>query len=361
MAKEKVYSDALQKLLNTFNEPCELEVPNCPPEWLDKQLFLEGRDFFWKNYFTVVFSSVLNLLIGISLPNLCHPLVLTRRSETVEKAFVRYSMTGHFIQRIYQELPWEEDGAVQKINAYHSSAAKKMRQRTKDQLKQEAQEVLDNLPKEDTKLSHLDRVLLRNVKLLRETTFAGLSFDLYNLYINSTSAFSHFDMAMVQSAFFASIVTFPGHNGVRNATRRELEGLMHVWKVTAYYLGVPDRANLVQNTLEQTRQLLLEIGHEIVVPAFLHIDPIAIHMGKKVAMSIHMDYHVLVYHNLQAHGHDLALLWKEFEWKQKLGYFWLCFLIGWLYYIPIFRYFWNALSYMLSQHRIKKAVAKGQK
>ena len=66
--------------------PCDLEVPKSPPPWLDKELFHLGQQFFWGNCYPVLVCSMRSLLIGISLPNLCVPLVLTRRSETKEKA-----------------------------------------------------------------------------------------------------------------------------------------------------------------------------------------------------------------------------------------------------------------------------------
>ncbi len=72
--KQKVhgreYSPAFEKLMAKVGEPCDLRCPQDPPRWLDKDLFHSGIDFFWNNFFTVVFSSIMNLLVGISIPNL---------------------------------------------------------------------------------------------------------------------------------------------------------------------------------------------------------------------------------------------------------------------------------------------------
>ena len=38
-------------------------------------------------------------------------------------------------------------------------------------------------------------------------------FDYFNKYVDSKLVFSNFDMALVQSAFFASIITFPEQYG----------------------------------------------------------------------------------------------------------------------------------------------------
>ncbi len=64
-----------------------------------------------------------------------HPLVLTKRSETVEKAYLRYSMTGYYIQKLYQELPWDKKSAIQQVNAYHSNASMLSRRQDRSSLK----------------------------------------------------------------------------------------------------------------------------------------------------------------------------------------------------------------------------------
>ena len=82
---EKSNKDLLH-MAKGIDIPCALEVPKNPPPWLDKDLFHLGQTFFWNNCYPVLVCSMRSLLIGISLPNLCIPLVLTRRSETKEKA-----------------------------------------------------------------------------------------------------------------------------------------------------------------------------------------------------------------------------------------------------------------------------------
>ncbi len=84
-------------------------------------------------------------------------------------------------------------------------------------------------------------------------------------------------------------------NECHQICRRAFEGLMHVWRVTAYYMGVEDSANLVMDDYNETRRLLDDIGHFIVLPAILSLDKISIFMGKNVALSSELDYHVILY------------------------------------------------------------------
>ena len=85
---DKVNKDLLL-MANGIDIPCDLETPKNPPPWLDKDLFHLGQKFFWNNCYPVLVCSMRSLLIGMSLPNLCIPLVLTKRSETKEKARLR--------------------------------------------------------------------------------------------------------------------------------------------------------------------------------------------------------------------------------------------------------------------------------
>jgi hypothetical protein len=101
------------------------------------------------------------------------------------------------------------------------------------------------------------------------------------------------------------------------------EGLMHVWRVTAYYMGVDDVANLVKDSYEETAKLLIDLGHYIALPAILNIDATSIVMGKNVAKSADMDYYVIIYMASQGdfsvfcssvpnkHGFDAFSLWSR--------------------------------------------------
>ena len=60
----------LNELAKGINVPCDLKVPDNPPEWLDKEKFHRGRKFFRENALSVLMSNFRNLVIGLSIPNL---------------------------------------------------------------------------------------------------------------------------------------------------------------------------------------------------------------------------------------------------------------------------------------------------
>ena len=64
-------------------------------------------------------------------------------------------------------------------------------------------------------LNRLDEIILKNLSRLAETDFKDVKYDFYDQFINgSNHVFSQVDIAMVQSAFFASLVIFPRAWGV---------------------------------------------------------------------------------------------------------------------------------------------------
>lgn len=147
-------------------------------------------------------------------------------------------MTGNYIQKLYEELPWEKNSSVQQVNSYHSESAKQVRQLSRCELRRldikfavstktlseipscnirQAIKIMETLPEEITAMEALDLILLQNLKVLKESDFHGVQFPVYERYCMSEVLFSQFDMAMVQSAFFASIVIFPDSLGVKGA------------------------------------------------------------------------------------------------------------------------------------------------
>ena len=69
-----------------------------------------------------------------------------------------------------------------------------------------------------------------------------------------------------------------------------------MWRVFGYYLGVEDKYNTVRETVEETISLLLDIGHQLLIPSILNLDRTGIHnMGKVATKGFGADYHLLIY------------------------------------------------------------------
>lgn len=205
-------SELIEDLAEGIEIPCELKVPKSPPIWLDKEKYERGRDFFKQNPFSVLVSNYCNLVVGLSVSNLCDVLVLTQKSETKKKAFFRYIDTGYYMSRFLQgPAPWENDNIFHIVNQYHSKAAEMARKMTKNQRHQAAKDKLEQLKAED-KIplnDEFDQALMSDLEYYKTRVFQSTSFPIFDKYMRSDVIFSQFDMAMVQIAFFASVVIFP--------------------------------------------------------------------------------------------------------------------------------------------------------
>ena len=65
----------------------------------------------------------------------------------------------------------------------------------------------------------MDYVILNNLKCIKENEFPDVKFEYFEKYLNAKDVFTQFDMAMVQSAFFASLAVFPQLYGVENVPK----------------------------------------------------------------------------------------------------------------------------------------------
>ena len=245
--------------------------------------------------------------------------------------FFRYIETGYHISSWYRMTPWDsekcnEDGtmSIEIVNKYHQDAAQLCRKDSRDERRGKAVSILEKLPPNpvNPKKARLDNILFKNLSEIKDNMFKHNKFELYNRYISSEVAFSQMDMAMVQAAFFASFTAFPDHFGAQHATDEELQSFVHVWRVIGYYLGLEDPYNLARlETIEKTRALLIDLGNEFVIPAFLHLDSISLHMLKTFSEGFGIDYHLAMYRHAYAHGYELKLLWSNFSLKQKVMYY----------------------------------------
>ena len=60
----------IKELAEGIDVPCQFEAPRQPPEWLDKDKYEKGKDFFKKNPLSVLLSNFRNLVIGLSVTKL---------------------------------------------------------------------------------------------------------------------------------------------------------------------------------------------------------------------------------------------------------------------------------------------------
>ena len=60
----------IKEFVKGIDVPCHFEVPSEPPEWLDKDKYEKGKEFFKKNPLSVFLSIIRNLVVGLSVQKL---------------------------------------------------------------------------------------------------------------------------------------------------------------------------------------------------------------------------------------------------------------------------------------------------
>ena len=63
-------SSELVDFMEGMHIPCDLQVPEKPPDWLDKEKYMLGRKVYFDYRMGVMISNYRNLIIGLSMPNL---------------------------------------------------------------------------------------------------------------------------------------------------------------------------------------------------------------------------------------------------------------------------------------------------
>jgi hypothetical protein len=135
------------------------------------------------------------------------PLVITNRSETCVKAVRRYQDTIQHLCQWYRVVPWENDSSLRTVNHYHRAAAEMLKNSTRNERHENAEQQIRKLPPEDrlTNIDSLDAVLLQNMK----DVSGNFESEAFNKYQNCDLIFSQFDMSMVHMAFFETIIMDP--------------------------------------------------------------------------------------------------------------------------------------------------------
>lgn len=70
---------------------------------------------------------------------------------------------------------------------------------------------------------------------------------------------SQFDMSVTQYAFMGLVISHPEKLGAGGVTEEEFAGLIHFWRGIGWLLGIKDKYNFCNGTVQQTRELCLEV------------------------------------------------------------------------------------------------------
>ncbi|GLV40538.1 uncharacterized protein CBL_04339 [Carabus blaptoides fortunei] len=184
------------------------------PDWFDEEKFKRGQKFFHDNIFAMFFAKFQGLLSVLLVPTIIHTLKFTNMSSTQMTAYKRYMAT------------------VMHMYVWYTK---------------------DFRPGSD---------LWRSLVEVRSRHFCASN----RACKKDMNRISQADMALTQFGFMGFVLSRQKMIGIYYASREELEGFVHVWKVVGHLLGIEDRFNICRESVDETRQICNLLIEKVFAP-----------------------------------------------------------------------------------------------
>ncbi|CAH1164152.1 unnamed protein product [Phaedon cochleariae] len=188
------------------------------PPFYDESLYKKGQDFIHNNITSFLVTSLFGLLALGCRPTL-KLLILTQKSCTPLKAYKRYLATNLYMQDWYNHdfkpgsKSWRALGIVRKM---HNSASKLGHQKL------------------DYRINQME-------------------------------------MAITQFGFIGFAVVRGKYIGLYEASEEDLKGVIHLWRVIGYALGIEDRFNICRESVKETKEIFEELLKRVFIPGMQQI------------------------------------------------------------------------------------------
>lgn len=244
----------LQFLVEAINysipDAYEVPIEDTPP-WFDCEKFKLGQKFAVKYYFGLNYCEMLSLLLLFTSPDTLYTLMYSRNSSTPFTSYKRYLSTVLRVKSWFEDDIWDKNSTGYKnlraVRAMHLNVSNKINSESKERLNAK-------LKKEDALWCPLNEDLRNDFKSLCPVFHCSPEcFRDRRIYVNQC------EMSLTQFGFFGLMILFPGKFGAGNASKEELEGFVHVWRVLGYYLGIEDKFNFCQGSMEEIKSRCINV------------------------------------------------------------------------------------------------------
>lgn len=194
------------------------------PSWFNEDLFKNAQSVYQRHFMGANFAHLSGLLLLVRVDSIYRTLSSTGASDSVAKLFRRYYHTLRHVKRWYEGDIFEENSDAQRS----LMIVRGMHNRVSNQLNQ-ANKCENGSANDKTDESNYDK---KPVHL------------------------SHFDIMITQFAFIGLIVIKGKNVGfIDDFDRRDLESLLHFWRVIGHYLGASEQFNLCSYELNDIVRL----------------------------------------------------------------------------------------------------------
>ncbi|VVC34540.1 Hypothetical protein CINCED_3A008711 [Cinara cedri] len=200
------------------NVSVDKKRPRDLPEWFDEKLFARGKEYFHSNFYAVFVANLIGLILVLTIPTILDVLILTNKSSEPYTAFRRYLDTIRHMLRWYKYDLKKVDSKCQKsvtiVHGLHCAAS-------------------------------------------RISDKSGLGLRV-----------TQKDMVLTQFGFMGLILLKKKELAIEGTDEDEM-AIVHFWRTIGYFIGIQDKYNLCQGTLEEVRSTCDIILKDVYVPALM--------------------------------------------------------------------------------------------
>lgn len=308
----------LQFLVEALNYgiPDAYEVPiDDTPPWFDCEKFKLGQKFAVKYYFGLNYCEMLSLLLLFTSPNSLDTLIYSRNSSTPFTAYKRYLSTVLRVKSWFEDDIWDKNSTgfknLRAVRAMHLNISKKINSDSEEGLNAK-------LRKEDALWCPLNDDLREDFRSICPAFHCSPDrFRSRTIYVNQC------EMSLTQFGFFGLMILFPGKFGAGDASKEELDAFIHVWRVLGYYLGIEDRFNFCQGSMEEIKSRCKHVIDYWFKPNFSRVSQEWEHMSRCLTEGVSyyvsgVSFEVSLSYLCWVLGVDTPKLHTSLTWRQYL-------------------------------------------
>ncbi|KAK0183118.1 hypothetical protein PV327_001188 [Microctonus hyperodae] len=309
------------------------------PEWLDREKFMRGQRFARDYFFGIFFAELLSLFTLFSFESGLKPLIITEKSSEPYTAFTRYLSTANRVRHWYTSDPWTKGTA-----AYNNiKIVNKKHQNVRDKLSNLTNEEIDKAGSIDKIWAPSRDVLIEDFRSLCPAGKPGqCPYLISDLSEVVPSRISQGDMSATQFGFIGLIILYPEAFGIHSATDEDLEAFCHLWRGLGYLLGIQDRYNFANGTLDEVKQRSRDFLYMWVKPNLRDITPEWEHMMRCLLTGLQYyfpgtSYEISLLYLAELMGLEMPQFQSSMSYYNKMQYNVVKLVLKYPYKLPIIR------------------------
>lgn len=258
--------------------PDTTNVPiNEKPVWLNMKKFKMGQQFAQDHYAALNFAEMLGLHVLFATQGALQPLIFTEKSSTPFTAFSRYLSTVLRVKSWFEHDVWREDSLayrnLKSVRTVHLGVSKRLNSLSYKSVKDKLTLIGSDKPI----WAPLTNTILQDFQ--NGCPYHGFK-KVFDKKDDHEIMFNQFYMSVTQFGFIGLMVLFPEKFGAAGASDEELEGFIHLWRGLGYLLGIEDKYNFCNGSLQQVRQRCHFIIDNFYKPSFRTISEDWEHMNR---------------------------------------------------------------------------------